>query len=81
MKFNTNNRKRYNNSSGYTGVTAMPYGKWRARIKIFGQDTHVGHYATEQEASAAYQQALQNHKEQCNQQQKTESVQFQTTQA
>lgn len=44
-----------NNKSGYLGVTFAPkLGKWKARIKSKHMPTHIGYYATPEEAHKAY---------------------------
>lgn len=42
-----------NNSSGCPGVSALPSGRWRARIKISGQEHTIGSFDTKSEAIAA----------------------------
>jgi hypothetical protein len=47
-----------NNTTGYKGVGFMPQnGKYRARIKINGQEFHIGLYATAELAAHAYDRA------------------------
>ena len=54
-----NNKKHMPSSSKYTGVNLYKKtGRWRAGISINGKKTHIGYYATEIEASNAYQEKL-----------------------
>jgi hypothetical protein len=48
---NGKNQKKYiNNTSGHTGVSQRPSGKWRARIYHKGVHINLGHYTTYEEA-------------------------------
>lgn len=47
-----------NNTSGFRGVSLnKPTGRWKAYIKVGGRRKHLGYFATQQEASAAYRNA------------------------
>lgn len=49
-------------TSKYTGVCkATKCNRWRAEIGINGKGVFLGHFLTEEEASAAYQKALKDH--------------------
>jgi len=51
---NCKNLKRYvNNSSGSTGISQRPSGKWRARIHHKGKHINIGHYDSYDDAVAA----------------------------
>lgn len=55
---NENMKLAKNNASGYRGVAQMPASsKWRARIRHFGRDIHLGYFATKESAFAARLQA------------------------
>jgi hypothetical protein len=59
-----NSKDRKNKSSKYTGVSwCKKNSKWRAGIKTNGKSTNLGNFTNEEEASNAYQNALQNTKE------------------
>jgi len=60
-----NRRIQSNNTSGFRGVSWYAKScKWRAKIKRFGKQVHLGHFATKEAASAAYElAALQYHGE------------------
>ena len=55
-----NRRIGSNNTSGYKGVSRSGL-KWRARIRLDGHQTHMGCYATPQEAARAYDTASIKH--------------------
>ena len=58
---NARNRKRQsNNTSGFAGVTRKG-SRYRAQIKISGHKTHIGYFATADEAARAYDQAASLH--------------------
>jgi hypothetical protein len=50
----THQQNAFNNhvAKGYTWVNRV--GKWKAQIMHNGKQNHIGHYATEEEARAAY---------------------------
>jgi hypothetical protein len=50
------NRLSRSNTSGYRGVSAFGK-KWRAQIMIDGEQHHLGIFATQEEAAAAYASA------------------------
>lgn len=52
-----NQRKRKGCTSRYRGVNATSSGSWQARITMDGKRINLGHYETEEEASAAYEKA------------------------
>lgn len=54
---NLNCRLRRDNKSGCPGVSLRPTGVWRARIKLDGRDTHLGHFKSCEEAVAARKSA------------------------
>ncbi len=56
---NLQNKNRYrNNTSGCPGVHWRPtVGKWQARIGVHGKRISLGHWATAEEAAAAYERA------------------------
>lgn len=54
---NLANQKKRPGSSRYRGVRKGAGGKWRADICIRGVRTFLGHYATEEEAAIAWNQA------------------------
>lgn len=54
---NQNMRKPRVNTSGYKGVFSSAGGRWRARIRHNGSRTHLGIFATREEAWEAYKQA------------------------
>jgi len=57
-----NRRTQSNNTSGFKGVSLFKRtGKYRAYIMVAGKETHLGYFATAEEASAAYQAALAMH--------------------
>ncbi len=67
-KFNGKNRKRRNNTSGYTGVRWQP--KWRkytAVIKHKNVTYHLGTFKTALEAHHAYEDALNKFKSEATQ--------------
>ena len=51
---NTMNRRRKGGRLLPKGVTPVPCGKFRAAIRTRGRATHIGHFETIEEASAAY---------------------------
>jgi len=44
-----NTKRRVDNSTGYSGISKLPYGSWRVRIGT----THVGCYKTKEQAIVA----------------------------
>jgi len=51
-----------NNTSGYSGVDfAKREGKWRARIKLFGKEKHLGFFDDKEMAIEAKKQAEITH--------------------
>ena len=59
------NSVKKNNSSGITGVSAIPNRKnWRARTCINGKSIYIGTYKTKEEAAKAYKDFVEQiHKE------------------
>lgn len=56
-----NQRKRKNNTSGYTGVSFYkPSKKWKAQITINGKTYNLGHFDNIEEALNAYNLARKN---------------------
>ncbi|AXO39945.1 AP2 domain [Enterobacter hormaechei] len=53
----SNQRKRRGSASKFVGVSKRPSGRWTAHITKNGKTKYLGDYATEEEASAAYQSA------------------------
>lgn len=51
------NLKNSNNTSGYTGVSQLKSGRYRANIKFKCKQYHLGVYDTPEDASKAYQEA------------------------
>ena len=51
--------KNSNNTSGYTGVSQLKSGRYRANIKFKCKQYHLGVYDTPEDASKAYQEAKQ----------------------
>lgn len=50
------------NTSGYRGVSLNTRSqKWHAQIKIFGKQTYLGRFDTQEEAAAAYAKAAEDH--------------------
>lgn len=50
-----NSRLKASNTSGYKGVCwDKPTAKWRAQICVAGRSVFLGHYATAEDAAAAY---------------------------
>ena len=49
--------KNSNNTSGYTGVSKLKSGRYRANIKFKCKQYHLGVFDTPEEASAAYKAA------------------------
>ena len=50
-----NSRMKRSNSSGVTGVCLhKPSGKWRARIRVGGKQTHLGLFTDIDEAASVY---------------------------
>jgi hypothetical protein len=45
---------RATSSSGYKGVSPIPYGRWRARIYLDGHEVRLGHFLSPEEAARAY---------------------------
>lgn len=56
---NQNASSRKDNSTGFTGVSKMKNGMYRATISIKGKNKHIGTYPTAFKASDAYQLAKQ----------------------
>ena len=48
----SNQRKRSDNTSGFIGID-KPTDKWRARIAVNGNQIHIGHYSSKEEAIKA----------------------------
>jgi len=57
---NFQNLKRKPNKSGYTGVDWHPSGKWRARIRAYGEYHMLGLFDNPAEAGQAYLDAKAN---------------------
>jgi hypothetical protein len=54
-----NTTLRYNNTSGYKGVSKVrASGKWLATIKVMGKSKYLGTYETPEEAHESYMAAL-----------------------
>lgn len=51
---NNQNRRflRSDNTSGFTGVSQTPSGKWRARVSLQGRERHLGRFSTPEQAHA-----------------------------
>ncbi len=57
-----NQRTKKNNTSGYRGVSLFKHNKlWRAYITIKGKTTHLGYYATPEEAVTARNAYITDH--------------------
>lgn len=57
-----NSRVRSSNSSGFHGVGYYKrYGKWSARIRVFGRRIELGYFLTPEEAGRAYDAAAREH--------------------
>lgn len=56
-------KKGGNALSRYQGVTRTPYGRWRSRIKVRGETTHIGVFDTEEEAALAYLEEAEQRRE------------------
>ena len=57
-----NQKRRSNNSSGLKGASFLPkLGKWRARIRVNGNESHLGLFETKEEAHAAYVRAAEKY--------------------
>lgn len=53
---------RYNNKSGYKGVSWRPSkNKWRVRICVRGKDYSLGHFSNKEDAIKAYREAEIKH--------------------
>ncbi len=65
MKFNHKNRKRKNNTTGYTGVNQVANGRWVAKLHIGERWITAGTFDTIEEAAAGYQRILEQHKQEC----------------
>lgn len=52
-RLNTQNRR------NFKGGAVKSRGRWRARIHVDGKQKHLGMFDTQEEAQAAYKQALQ----------------------
>lgn len=44
-------------SSQYKGVSRRPYNRWQGQIQVSGKRTHLGYFATEEQAAVAYDKA------------------------
>lgn len=51
---------RSSNTSGQTGVSPVPYNRWKATIRKNGERFYLGTFLTIEEAAAAYQQAAKD---------------------
>lgn len=60
-----NSRKPVHNSSGYKGVSRRRNGSWIAQITLHGVKTHIGLYATAEEAARAYDRVVREHFGEC----------------
>lgn len=59
---NSRNRaKSVSSKTGYKGVTIAPYGRFKATIRVNGQNLHLGYYATPEDAHTAYVTAANKH--------------------
>lgn len=47
--------------SGHKGVTQLPSGRWRARIKVNGLDENLGTFDTVKQAKSAYKRAAKKY--------------------
>jgi len=56
-----NRRKHIIFSSRFKGVAFVSKGKWRARIQVEHRSYHIGYFATEEEAAAAYDRAAEQY--------------------
>lgn len=57
-KENCRNMARYStNTTGVAGVSLTEYGTFKARIKVDGEEIHLGNYETLEEAAAARKEA------------------------
>jgi len=52
-----NNKIQKNNTTGYTGVSKVPSGKYRARIWVNYKEKHIGTYETKEKAFEARKKA------------------------
>lgn len=55
---NARARRKFSGSSRYKGVSKLRK-RWRAQIRAYGVDRHLGVFATEEEAALAYNAAAQ----------------------
>ena len=61
-KENSNNRKKYNNKTGYTGVYFKPkINKYVSYFYVNRKQIHVGSFNTAKEAYQAREKAIQNY--------------------
>ena len=60
---NTRYRRNHrNNTSGFRGVSFHRAGdKWQAQIRVDGRLTHIGYFATAEDAARAYDDAARKH--------------------
>lgn len=56
-----NMRKHRHSKSPYKGVEALPYGRWRAGIRINGKALHLGCFASAEDAARVYDAAAIEH--------------------
>jgi len=57
-----NRGKQSNNTSGFKGVSwNKPRGKWRAQIRVGGNQIHLGMFTSKDEAHAAYCEAAEEY--------------------
>jgi len=54
-----NQASRLDNSTGFKGVTPTPEGRFKAKIKVRGQNINLGHFDTAEEAGEAYRSAAE----------------------
>lgn len=51
---NSQNTRKRSSKTGFRGVEKLPYGKWRAQIRIRGKNRHIGVFDSPEKASQAY---------------------------